>query len=423
MRALAVTVAVLLFAARTPADPTDPYRAFIVRSSIAPSGAGVLDGWTIAVKDNIDVAGLRTTAGARLLATRAPAQRDATSVARLRAAGATVVGKTNMDTWARGERGVSEVRGATANSIDPTLGPGGSSAGSAVAVATGQARGALGSDTCGSLRYPATYNNVYGLRPTAGRVSSDGLVPLSFTQDVVGPIARTPADIATLLDVIAGADPLDPRAVNAPSAAVGAVITAPQTLSGVRIGVFRSLGRVDPVAAELVALGAELIDVPVPSAGAVSLVDIEFGAARRAYLAWDGVGVMPWLGAPLAAVSGSRVWSDTRRRQQQLRSALVALLDSKQLDALAYATTPFPPAKRGAPQPSTNCHLAATSGLPALAVPGGITASKRRQPIVGIDLLGRPYDEPRLLAIAESLARARAARSSTGSLAAPGPTS
>ena len=169
---------------------------------------GPLTGQLVAVKDNIDLDWLTTSAGANALKDRHP-RRNATVIDRLLAAGAIIPGHTNMDTWARGTRTVSETNGATANARNPRLGPMGSSGGTAVAVALGDADVGLGTDTCGSIRYPAAANLLYGLRPTPGVISRSGIVPLSPTQDVVGPIGPTVASLAVVLDVIGGPDPRD----------------------------------------------------------------------------------------------------------------------------------------------------------------------------------------------------------------------
>jgi Asp-tRNA(Asn)/Glu-tRNA(Gln) amidotransferase A subunit family amidase len=179
------------------------------RSNELTSPMDPLFGLVIGVKDNIDVTGFITTAGSKSLAANHP-NNDATVVSRLRRRGVIIVGKTNLDTFARGVRSLSEVRGQTANAWDVTRAAGGSSGGSAVAVANEMVDGALGTDTCGSLRYPATYNGIYSLRPTWGLLSRHGVVPLAPSQDTVGPMARTPTILRKLFEAMLGEDPLDP---------------------------------------------------------------------------------------------------------------------------------------------------------------------------------------------------------------------
>lgn len=170
---------------------------------------GPLHGIPIVLKDNVNTADLPTTAGNALFRDYVPGN-DATVTDLLRRAGGIVVGKANMHEWAMGASTVSSLGGQTRNPYDPHRSPGGSSGGTAAAVAAGFATAGLGTDTLGSIRIPAARNNCVGLRPTAGLVSRAGIIPLSTTQDAVGPITRTVTDAALLLDVIAGPDPADP---------------------------------------------------------------------------------------------------------------------------------------------------------------------------------------------------------------------
>lgn len=167
-----------------------------------------LYGIPFALKDNIDLAGASTTAGCPTFAYR-PAE-DSAAVARLRAAGALPVGKTNMDQFATGLVGVRSPHGPTRNAFDLSYISGGSSSGSAVAVAAGLASFALGTDTAGSGRVPAAFNNIVGLKPTRGRISNRGTVPACRSLDCVSVFALSSADAATVLDVAAGFDPRDP---------------------------------------------------------------------------------------------------------------------------------------------------------------------------------------------------------------------
>ena len=392
------------------------------RSAAAADGAAVprgpLDGVVVAIKDNIETGDMATTAGSNTVAATNIAGREATAVVRLRAAGAFVIGKTNMDTFARGVRTVSQVAGATRNPLDPAMAPGGSSGGSAVAVAAGMADVALGSDTCGSLRYPAAYTGLFGLRPTPGLVSRDGLVPLSPTHDVVGPIASNVGDIALVLDVIAGPDLLDPLTAGAPPTAqpghgYGTAVAEVATVPGrtLRIGVIESLvARATPTArleirrfrvAASARAGVEFVSIAaMPALPPGLVINDEFEPAKASYLAARRGGETsdPWLLAPLP-VRDRAGYERRRRERETVRTRLVALLDVLQLDALAYPTTPFDPAPVGRPQPSANCQFAAAGGLPALSVPVGR--------FVGLDLLGRPFDEALLLVAAERLVGSR----------------
>ena len=235
-----------------------------------------LAGVPVAVKDNLCTRGVRTTASSRILEHFVPPY-DATVVARLESAGAVVVGKTNCDEFAMGSSNENSAFGAARNPWDSTRIPGGSSGGSAVAVAAGMTPLALGSDTGGSIRQPAALCGLVGLKPTYGRVSRYGLLAYGSSLDQVGPMCRTVADAALALSVLAGVDPAD---------ATSAAVAVPDFLSALsepvagtlRIGVPRALinDGVDPVVAAafhealnvLVSQGCELVDIALPSASA-----------------------------------------------------------------------------------------------------------------------------------------------------------
>src|ERR1700704_561858 len=195
----------------------------------------------IVLKDNFDTADMPTTAGALTLKGPQP-EKDAFAVKRLREAGALILGKANMQEFASGGISVSSLGGQVKNPYDLTRTPGGSSGGTGAAVAANFAAAGTGSDTGGSIRSPASATSLVGLRPTRGLISRDGIVPVSFTQDTIGPMTRNVADTARILDFMVGYDPNDP--VTALS--VGNI---PRTyteylengLKGARLGVFTNL--------------------------------------------------------------------------------------------------------------------------------------------------------------------------------------
>ena len=255
----------------------------------AASSRGPLWGVPVAVKDVLDVGGVPTTGASAALRTNI-ARCDATAVARLRAAGAIVLGKLNTHELAYGPLTTSAAFGRACNPWDTGRATGGSSGGSAAAVAAGIVTGTLGTDTAGSIRIPTAFCGVTGIRPSTGLVSTRGMLPLSWSVDTVGPIARSAEDCALLLDVIAGHDPADPStlAVDAGGYYEAARGGDPRQL---RIGVVDSLfeGDLDPriaaavrdAVAVLREAGATIVSVTMPLVDRAGLVQqtLQFGEA------------------------------------------------------------------------------------------------------------------------------------------------
>ncbi len=260
--------------------------------------SGLLHGIPVALKDNLTTRGVETTCSSQILAGYHPPY-DATVVARLRAARAVITGKTNLDEFAMGSSTENSAYGPTRNPWDPDRVPGGSSGGSAAAVAAGSALAALGSDTGGSIRQPAALCGVVGMKPTYGLVSRYGLVAFASSLDQIGPITRTVADAAHLLAAIAGHDPAD--ATSYPGPVPDFVTGLEAGVEGLRVGLVRELSEegIDPevrrtVAATLAALeeaGAEVGEVSLPStAEALSAYYLIAPAECSANLArFDGV--------------------------------------------------------------------------------------------------------------------------------------
>ncbi|QEK91343.1 amidase [Achromobacter insolitus] len=372
---------------------------------------GPLHGIPILFKDNIDTAGMPTTAGSLALAARRP-QRDADVVQRLREAGAVVLGKTTLHELACGITNVSSLSGRTRNAYDASLVPGGSSGGSAVAVASSFAAAAIGTDTSGSIRIPAAFNQVWGLRPTAGRYSTAGVVPLSPTLDTVGPMARRLGDLEILWAAMTGAEPPreeDPRQpsrvwrIGTLDALFGSALAETEVSGHVRtaLGGWRADG------AHVQAVSLPLEDARLAAA---NITGYEFRDALARCLRdadlpvqsltdiLDGGYPHPEVTALLRERDAMRDPDGSARlavlgRARALRDEVLAAMEHGQLDLLAYPTARGAPARLGEPQRGGNGLLAAVTGLPALSVPIGFTASGVP---VGLELLG-PAGSERLL--------------------------
>lgn len=287
--------------------------------------AGALIGQPVAVKDNIATRGLPTTCGSRVLAEYVSPY-EATVIRRLREAGAVILGKTNMDEFAMGSSTENSAYGPTRNPLDPTRVPGGSSGGSAAAVAAGIVRFALGSETGGSVRQPASFCGVVGVKPTYGRVSRYGLVAFASSLDQVGVFGRTVEDAALVLRVIAGRDSLDSTSADQPvSDYVAAARTAarsPAPLTGTIIGRPREYfpetlhagvrERSEETLELLRRLGAEIRDVSLPHTEyAIPVYYIVAPAEASSNLArFDGVRY----GLRLAADGVAAMYEATRSR-------------------------------------------------------------------------------------------------------------
>lgn len=416
---------------------------------------GALHGIPLLIKDNIDTADLPTTAGALAMAGHRPAQ-DAFIVQRLRAAGALVLGKTNLSEWAnfrsnRSSSGWSALGGQTRNPYDPSRNPCGSSSGTGAAIAADFALVGIGTETDGSIMCPSGANGLVGIKPTVGLVSRSGIIPIAASQDTAGPMARSVADAAAVLTVIAGTDPADPATRLADQHRVDYGADLDQaSLKGVRIGVLRQdFGFHDGVdalmeqrLADLRKAGAVLIDpvqIDTPDALGAAEIEVllyEFKDGLNRYLAASKAPVgsleqliafnrshpgsgLEWFDQGLlerAQAKGplsERAYRKARERAKQLAGAqgIDAALRKHRLDAL-LAPTNGPAWKtdwvNGDHFGGGSSTLAAVAGYPSISVPAGQVHGLP----VGISLFAGAWSERRLIEIAyafEQLTQARLA--------------
>jgi amidase len=417
------------------------------RERAAGTSRGPLHGIPILVKDNIDTGDtMLTTAGSLALAATAPARRDAFVIGKLRAAGAIILGKTNLSEWAnfRGTSSVSGWSGRGGQCRNPYAldrSPSGSSSGSAVATAAGMCAVSVGSETDGSIVSPASCNSLVGVKPTIGLVSRSGVIPISPSQDTLGPMARSVADAALVLTAMAGFDPEDPITAVARPEDYTKYLDV-KALAGARIGVprkgwFGVVRHVDTIIAsaldKLRELGAELVDnveleaPPTLDGAEIAVFLAEIKSAMEAYLARRGdpkvrslFDVMrfdlenrgrelrifghEWFErAQVGAGMNSPGYREARAtclkiaRDQLLEGAL----QKHRLDALVVGTGGLPPlidpiagdAWPAGPPAST---LPAVAGYPHVTVPAGWYHALP----VGLSFIGGPFSEGKLLGYA-----------------------
>jgi len=374
-----------------------------------------LHGVPIALKDNIDTAGLRTTGASRLFADRVPAK-DAEVARRLKEAGAILLGKLNLHEFAYGGTSTVTAFGTMHNPWNPAHATGGSSGGPGAAVAAGLCFGALGTDTAGSVRIPAAHCGVVGLKPTYGRVSTRGVMTLSWTLDHVGPLCRTVEDVALMLGVVAGYDRLDPTTADVPVPDYRQALGAPT--AAFRLGVVRSpfFDGLDPEVAAAVdaALGvlrgltAGTMDVTLPMTGPPAEL---WGPEARAYHArWieqspelyqpsTRRSLEQWADADAAAYAQAVHDVQLVRRQIAGRFTDVDLLVSPTMK------TPAPPLDGTAPGDYNSTHVFDVLGLPTISVPCGF--SRAGLPI-GLQIAGAPWAESAVLTLAHAYEQATA---------------
>jgi aspartyl-tRNA(Asn)/glutamyl-tRNA(Gln) amidotransferase subunit A len=415
--------------------------ARLARGEAAPPLAGV----PAAVKDVLHVEGLSTTCGSRMLEGYRPPF-TATAVERLEAAGAIVLGKTNMDEFAMGSSTENSAYKPTRNPWDPARVPGGSSGGSAAAVAARMAPVALGTDTGGSIRQPAAFCGVVGLKPTYGRVSRYGLVAFGSSLDQVGPLARSIEDAALVAATLFGRDPRDATSVDRPVGDLAGAVA--RDARGLRVGVPRAflehgveagtLARFEEALAVLASAGVRVVDVDLPhlrhavatyylvataeaSSNLARFDGVRFGRRRGGdgdlrslygHTRDDGFGPEVKRRIILGTFALSSGYYDAYYLRAQKVRALIRRDFERAFeacDAVATPTTPSPAFRLGEKTSDPlQMYLedvftvpANLAGLPAVSVPCGLAGGLP----VGLQLLGRPFDEESLLQAAAAYQR------------------
>lgn len=383
---------------------------------------GALAGCVISIKDNIDVAGMPTTRGSAPRFHTHPTV-DATVCARLRSADAVLIGKVNLHEFAFGGTTQNPHHGPCRNPWDPERIPGGSSGGSGASVAAGMCLASLGSDTGGSIRIPAALNGVVGLRPTVGRVPNTGSTPVSPRFDTIGPLAHDVATVAALFETIAGHDPADaisqPRSVDSFLSAVG------RGVRGLRLGLPRGfffddlhpdLGkRLDDARQVFQSLGVELVAIDLPDAAAIQSVMSPMLLAdaadfHRAALEDPDSG----LGADIRErlMIGYRASGIDYARAMRMKERWAHALEQvfQQVDCILTPTVagPAPLAEQSQAMILATRDLTrftfvwSFAEVPALSVPCGFTSDGLP---LGMQLVGRWWDEARLLALGHAFQR------------------
>jgi aspartyl-tRNA(Asn)/glutamyl-tRNA(Gln) amidotransferase subunit A len=376
---------------------------------------GPLHGVPIAVKDIIDVRGVPTTAASRVREGHVAAA-DAPVIARLRDAGAVIIGKTNLDEFAFGTTSDNSAFGAVRHPLDPSRSPGGSSGGSAVAVATGMALAALGTDTGGSIRIPAAACGIVGLKPTLGEIPTDGVVPLSKTFDHVGPFTRAVADVRLMHDAMSTSSGADPRSSGA---------DLRRSAKDLRLGIPRGYltdllddevrRRFEEATTALRNAGATLTDVSIPHASMAPAVYIHIHSSEGATFHARTLDAQPERYTPVVRRRlelGRYVLAQDYARAMDGRAVLRREVDGalENCDALVLPTLPIPPPPiaaetmtiGGREEPVRALMLRLTqlfnvTGHPAISIPCGVTAGEWP---VGLQLVGHRSRTERLLSLA-----------------------
>ena len=415
--------------------------AEIDRKRAANQPIGPLGGVPIALKDNLVTKGIATTAGSKILEGWIPPF-DGAVVERLRAAGAILLGKVNCDEFAMGSSTERSAFKKTKNPWDTSRVPGGSSGGSGAAVAAGLCAASLGTDTGGSIRQPAAFCGVVGLKPTYGRVSRWGVVAFASSLDQVGPLTRTVRDSALVLEAIAGLDPRDATSLDAPVPRYVDALTG--DVRGLRIGIPHEYfdatiddeirAAIDKAKAALVERGAILVDVSLPntphalpayyivapaeaSSNLARYDGIRFGKAASGaknlldlYMKSRGTGFGPEVKRRIMLGTyalRSGYYDAYYKKAQQIRTLIKRDFDKAfhHVDVVLTPTTPTAAFRFNSKATPLDMYLADIftlscnlAGLPGLSVPCGLTVDGLP---VGVQLMGKPLDEATLLRTAD----------------------
>jgi len=391
---------------------------------------GPLHGVPYAVKDQFDTAGVATTVGSRILEDNVPTE-DATVIARLGAAGGILLGKLNLTEFALG--GTRRFPfGQPRNPWNPDHDPGGSSSGSGIAVAAALCAASLGEDTGGSVRSPASWCGVVGLRPTWGRVSRHGSFPLSWSMDTAGPLTRTVEDAALMLQVIAGPDPRDPLTSRRPVPDYSAALN--NGVRGLRIGIIRELTfgaetdgevreAVSAAARRLEGLGAAVEETSLPLvllAGAIfmALADADGAGVHQHWLRTRAMDYDEGTRRRLltASLIPAAACQQAARARALLRAQIHGALARHDLLLCPTAHQAAPPIAAGQAPITSRAEVAgrfftrrsyvtpaALAATPAIALPCGFT---RAGLPISLQLIGRPFDEPTVLRAARAYEQA-----------------
>lgn len=403
---------------------------------------GPLHGIPMVIKDCLETADMPTAFGSEIFAEYQP-DADATVVANLKAAGAIILAKTTLPDWATSWFAYSSRSGETRNPYDLARDPGGSSGGTGSAVAAGYATVGLGTDCGGSVRVPASFCNLVGVRSTPGLISRKGCNPLVGFQDTIGPMGRSVADVARVFDIMVGHDDQDPltyaySVARAPESYLDSLV--PDALQGLRIGVVRNAFGPDSDAnaapvnavmasalAELQAGGAVLVDVEIPDLGQW-LVDTSLYVVKSKYDIDKFLGAKP--DAPMHSVDeivasgryhkmldllegiaagpadpfADPAYYPAYVAREEFMKTVVNIMAVNQLDAMVYPTVQVAPPTRedcdsgvwGTLTFPTNTLISSQTWMPAMTIPAGLTPEGLP---VGMEILTRPYDEPTMFRV------------------------